>query len=317
MGDLAGKRVWVAGHRGMVGSALVRRLADEGCTLLTVGRAALDLTRQSEVEAWMAEHRPQVVFIAAARVGGIMANTDHPAEFLHQNLMIAANIIHAAHLTGVEKLLFIASSAVYPADAPQPFEVGSLMTGPFDPSHAGYSMAKMAGISMCQLYRRQYGCDFFAVLPTNLYGPGDNYDPHGSHVLPALLRKFHEAKMAGVEEITLWGTGTALRDFLHADDLADALVFLMRHYSGEAPVNIGSGSEVSIRTLAETIAEVVGYEAELVFDTTKPDGTARKLMDSSPLQDMGWNTLRSLRTGIAQTYDHWKMFLKEKEASDA
>lgn len=302
---LLGKRIWVAGDTGMVGSAIVRRLQKEKCDILTVGHADLDLTRQADVETWMAEHQPDLIFIAAARVGGILANSDYAAEFLHQNVMIAANIIHSAHLCDVEKLLFIASSAVYPADAPQPFRTNSLLTGPPDPSHIGYSMAKLTGITMCQTYRQQYGDDFITVLPTNLYGPGDSYDPEFCHVLPALMRKFHAAKGNGDETVTLWGTGTPLRDFLHCDDLAEALVLLMRGYSDEEPVNAGSGTEVTIRDLAKIIADVVGIAGQVVFDSTKPDGMPSKLMDSTVLLDLGWTGARSLRDGIEHTYRHW------------
>lgn len=305
MGDLQGQRVWVAGHRGMVGAALCRRLQSEGCTLLTAGRETLDLTRQAEVEAWVAEARPDLVFIAAARVGGIQANLDAPAAFLYENLMIAANILHAAHRQNVRKAVYIASSAVYPAEAPQPFSPASLMTGPFDPSHYGYAMAKMSGIGLCQTYRQQYGADFIAVLPTNLYGPGDRYDPRTSHVLPALLRRFHEAREAQAPEIVLWGSGRPLRDFLHADDLADALVFLAKTYSAPAPINVGSGAEVSIRALAGIIAATVDCPAEIVFDPTKPDGMPRKAMDCAPLHALGWNGARPLEEGIAQTYRDW------------
>jgi GDP-L-fucose synthase len=299
---LEGARVWVAGHRGMVGAAVVRRLASEPCTVITAGRETVDLTDQRAVADWMAATRPDAVVLAAARVGGILANDTRPAEFLRDNLAIQTNVIHSARECGVRKLLFLGSSCIYPRLAPQPIREEALLTGPLEPTNEWYAIAKIAGIKMCQAYRRQYGCDFISAQPTNLYGPGDNYDPAGSHVLPALLRRFHAARVAGARRVTLWGTGTPLREFLHADDLADALVFLLRHYSGPLPLNIGSGVEITIRGLAETIARVVGVEAELDFDTTKPDGTPRKLMDSSRLHAMGWNRARPLEDGIRDTY---------------
>lgn len=301
--DLTGKRVWVAGHRGMVGGAVVRRLAAESCDIITAGRDVVDLTDQAAVNAWMAQEKPDAIVLAAAKVGGIHANNSRPAEFIRDNLVLEANVIHAAYENGVEKLLFLGSSCIYPKFAPQPIKEEHLLTGALEPTNEWYAIAKIAGIKMCQAYRKQYGVDFISAQPTNLYGPGDNYDLESSHVLPALLRKFHEAKVAGSPSVTLWGSGTPLREFLHVDDLADALVFLLKSYSGDVPVNVGSGSEVTIRELAETIASVVGYEAELVFDSTKPDGTPRKLMDSSYLHGLGWNKARSLKDGVTQTYD--------------
>jgi len=303
--DLDGKRIWVAGHRGMVGAALVRRLASEPCEVVTVSHGDLDLTSQADVTDWMGEAELDGVILAAARVGGIQANDTRPAEFLRDNLMIEANVIHAAWRTGVEKLLFLGSSCIYPKMAPQPIREDHLLTGPLEPTNEWYAIAKIAGIKMCQAYRKQYGADFISAQPSNLYGPDDNYDLQDSHVLPALLRKFHEAKAAGAASVTVWGSGTPLREFLHVDDLADALVFLMRNYSGDVPVNIGSGSEITIRALAELVAETVGYKAELAWDATKPDGTPRKLMDSSFLHDLGWNRARPLRQGLAQTYADW------------
>jgi GDP-L-fucose synthase len=303
--ELSRKRVWVAGHRGMVGSAVVRRLALEGCEVITVGRDAVDLTRQAEVERWMAEARPDAIVMAAAKVGGIFANDTRPVDFIVQNLQIETNILEAAHANRVERFLFLGSSCIYPRLASQPITEDSLLTGPLEPTNEWYAIAKIAGIKMVQAYRKQFGHDWIAAMPTNLYGPGDNYDLTSSHVLPALLRKFHEAKMADASEVTIWGTGEPLREFLHADDLADALVFLLKTYSGNEHVNVGSGVEVSIRTLAETIAEVVGYKAALIFDTSKPDGTPRKLMDSARLHAMGWNKARPLVDGIAQTYTDW------------
>lgn len=304
--DLSGKRIWVAGHRGMVGGAVVRRLEREGCEVITAGRDVVDLVNQKAVHDWMAKTRPDAIVLAAAKVGGIKANSDFPVDFLYENLMIEANIIHAAHEADVERLLFLGSSCIYPKFAEQPIREDSLLTGALEPTNEWYAIAKITGIKLCQAYRTQFGRDWISAMPTNLYGPGDNYDLNSSHVLPALLRKFHEAKEAGTASVELWGSGTPLREFLHCDDLADALVFLLTDYSGYDHVNVGSGVEVTIRELAETIADVVGYEADLTFDATKPDGTPRKLMDSSRLHDLGWNNARSLRDGIAQTYDHWR-----------
>lgn len=299
---LAGKRVWVAGHRGMVGSAIVRRLAREGCELLTAGREEVDLRRQAEVERWMEGARPDAVFLAAATVGGIRANDTRPAEFLYDNLAIEANVIHAARQCGVEKLLFLGSACIYPREAPQPMAEEALLTGPLEPTNEWYAVAKIAGIRLCQAYRRQWGCDFISAMPNNLYGPGDNFDLEDSHVLPALLRKIHEAKRDGRETVTLWGSGRPLREFLHVDDLADALVFLMRRYSDAPHVNIGSGEEVSINDLAALIAETVGWRGSFVHDTAMPDGVPRKLLDVSRLHAMGWTATTGLREGIAETY---------------
>ncbi|WP_158971914.1 GDP-L-fucose synthase [Chachezhania sediminis] len=300
--DLTGKRIWVAGHRGMVGGAVVRRLATEDCEVITAGRDVVDLTRQAEVEDWMAEAKPDAIVMAAAKVGGILANDTHPVDFLVENLQIETNIAAAAHANDVDRFLFLGSSCIYPKLAPQPMAEDSLLTGPLEPTNEWYAIAKIAGIKLAQAYRKQYGRDWISAMPTNLYGPGDNYDLNSSHVLPALLRKFHEAKQAGARQVELWGSGTPLREFLHCDDLADALVFLLKDYSGYEHVNVGSGVEVSIRELAETIAKVVGYDAELVFDATKPDGTPRKLMDSARLHAMGWNGARSLEDGIRDAY---------------
>lgn len=302
MYNLTNKRVFVAGHRGMVGRALVRRLAQEPCEVVTAGRDVMDLTDKTAVDAWMAETRPDAVIVAAAKVGGIHANDSQPADFLYDNLMIEANLIHAAHETGVEKLLFLGSTCIYPREAPQPLKEEYLLTGPLEPTNEWYAIAKIAGIKLCQAYRKQHGCNFISAQPTNLYGPGDNYDLETSHVLPALLRKFHEAKESRTPSVTLWGSGTPLREFLHVDDLADALVYLLTQYSGDVPINVGSGSEVSIRELAETIARVVGYEAELEFDASKPDGTPRKQVDSTRLHKLGWNSARSLEEGLTHTY---------------
>lgn len=300
--DLTGKRIYVAGHRGMVGAALVRRLAQENCTVLTAGRADVDLKRQAEVEAWVAAHQPDAVIVAAAKVGGILANDSLPADFLYDNLMIEANLVEAAHRAGVEKLLFLGSSCIYPRLAPQPMREDSLLTGPLEPTNEWYAVAKIAGIKLAQAYRRQHGADFISAMPTNLYGPHDNFDLQSSHVLPALLRKAHEAKLAGAPSMQIWGTGSALREFLHVDDCADALVFLLKHYSGAEHVNVGSEQEISILGLAQLIAEVVGFSGTIVTDPGKPDGTPRKLMDGSKLRDMGWQPKVGLREGIAATY---------------
>lgn len=302
--DLKGKRVWVAGHRGMVGSAVVRRLASEGVSeILVAGREDADLTRQNEVERWMRANRPDVIVLAAAKVGGILANDTYPADFLYENLMIAANVIHAAAQVGVEKLLFLGSSCIYPKMAPQPIKEDSLLTGPLEPTNEWYAIAKIAGIKLCQSYRRQHGHDFISAMPTNLYGPNDNFDLKSSHVLPALMRKAHEAKGRGDAAMTIWGTGTPRREFLHADDMADGCVFLLKNYSGYDHVNLGYGDDVTIRELAETITSVVGFEGTLEFDTTKPDGTPRKLMDSAQLRSMGWTPRTPLREGVLSTYD--------------
>jgi GDP-L-fucose synthase len=300
--SLQDKRVWVAGHRGMAGSALVRRLASENCQVITVGRDRVDMRRQNDVENWMASEKPQVVFLAAAKVGGILANNSYPAEFLYDNLMIEANIIHAAWKTGVEKLVFLGSTCIYPKLAPQPIPEEALLTGPLEPTNEWYAIAKIAGIKLCQAYRRQYGCDFIAAQPTNLYGPGDNYDLNNSHVLPALLRKAHEAKINAAKSMTVWGTGQPLREFLHVDDLADAAVFLAKHYSGEGHINIGSGEEISIRGLAELICKIVGFKGDLMFDATKPDGTMRKLSDVAKLNALGWSKAMTLEAGLAALY---------------
>ena len=302
---LEGKKVWVAGHRGMVGGAVVRRLRTEGCNLLVAGRDVVDLCEQSAVQAWIKENRPDCIVVAAAKVGGIHANNVAPVDFLQDNLVIQNNILAAAHHFDVERLLFLGSSCIYPKFADQPIREDSLLTGALEPTNEWYAIAKIAGIKLCQAYRKQHGRDWISAMPTNLYGPGDNYDLETSHVLPALLRKFHEAKVSGAKEVVLWGSGSPLREFMHCDDLADALVFLLKNYSEYEHINVGSSSEITIKELAKTIAKVVGYEAELVFDSSKPDGTPRKLMDSSRLHDLGWNNARSLGDGIASTYKHW------------
>lgn len=304
--SLNGKRVWVAGHRGMVGSALVRRLARENCTVLTATRSDVNLTRQAEVEAWMRAEKPQAVFLAAAVVGGIVANDTRPAEFLTDNLQIQTNVIATAHETGVEKLMFLGSSCIYPRLAPQPMNEDMLLTGPLEPTNQWYAIAKIAGVKQCQAYRRAHGRDFISVMPTNLYGPGDNFDLTSSHVLPALIAKAHAAKTTGAASLTLWGSGTPRREFLHVDDLADACVHLMKTYSDEGLINIGVGADVTIRELAEMIADVVGFKGNFTFDTSKPDGTPRKLLDVSRLTAMGWTAKTDLRAGIAATYDWYR-----------
>ncbi|MBY9068541.1 GDP-L-fucose synthase [Hyphomonas sp. WL0036] len=302
--SLEGKRVFVAGHRGMVGAATVRRLAREGCTVLTAPRSELDLIDQASVRAWMAKHRPDAVVIAAAKVGGILANDTYPADFLYDNLMIEANLIEASFRNGVEKLLFLGSSCIYPKFAEQPIAEESLLTGPLEPTNEWYAIAKIAGIKLCQAYRRQHGVDYISAMPTNLYGPGDNYNLQSSHVIPALIRKAHEAKLAGAPSMTIWGTGTPMREFLHADDCADALVHLMKHYSGDAHVNVGSGEDMTIEALARLVMEVVGFQGALEKDLSKPDGTPRKLMRADRLRAMGWAPQIGMREGLENAY-HW------------
>lgn len=299
--DLTGKRVYVSGHKGMVGAAIVRRLEREQCTVMTSDRA-LDLREQAQVREWFAANRPDAVVVAAARVGGILANDRYPAEFLYDNLMIEANLIEAARQSGAEKLLFLGSSCIYPRLAPQPIPENALLSGPLEPTNEWYAVAKIAGIKLCQAYRRQYGCDFISAMPTNLYGPGDNYDLAGSHVLPALIRKAHEAKQRGAESIEIWGTGTPRREFLHVDDLADACVFLLKDYSGEEHVNVGSGKDITIAELAELVCDAVGFEGTITKDTSKPDGTPRKLMSSEKIAAMGWSPNIGLSEGIRHAY---------------
>lgn len=298
---LSGKRVYVAGHRGMVGSAIARRLAQENCQILAATRSELDLIDRAAVDRWFAKHRPEAVFLAAAKVGGILANDTLPADFLYENLMVEANVIDAAHQYGVEKLLFLGSSCIYPKFATQPIAESELLTGPLEPTNEWYAIAKIAGIKLCQAYRKQHGADFISAMPTNLYGTGDNYDLASSHVLPALIRKVCEAKATGAPSITLWGSGTPLREFMHADDCAEALVFLMRNYTGHEHVNVGSGQEVTIRDLAMMIARAAGYQGSIELDPSKPDGTPRKLMDSGKLNSLGWLPKISLEAGIART----------------
>ena len=301
---LKGKRIWVAGHRGMVGAATVRRLETEDCEVLIAGREVVDLRRQAETEDWIAELRPDGIVLAAATVGGILANDTRPADFIYDNLAIETNVIEAARRVGVGKLLLLGSSCIYPRLAAQPMTEEALLTGALEPTNQWYAVAKIAGIKLCQAYRRQYGADFISAMPTNLFGPGDNFDLESSHVAAALLRKAHEAKRENADFWTIWGSGTPKREFLYVDDCADALVHLLAHYSGERHVNIGTGRDVTIRELAETVAGVVGYRGEFRYDTTKPDGTPRKLLDVSRLRDLGWTATTTLRDGLAKTY-HW------------
>jgi len=301
--SLTGKRVWVAGHRGMVGSALVRRLEQENpAEILTVTRQQVNLIDQAATARWIGQEKPDAVFIPAAKVGGIYANNTYPAEFLYENLMIASNIIHAAHTAGVEKLLFLGSSCIYPKFADQPIQEDSLLTGELEPTNEWYAIAKIAGIKLCQAYRKQYGDDFISAMPTNLYGPGDNYHPQNSHVIPALIRKAHEAKLAGASTMEIWGTGTPRREFLHADDCADALVHLMKVHSAPEHVNVGSGEDLPIEELARMIMDVVGFKGELTKDEIKPDGTPRKLMSADRIRALGWKPSISLREGLEHAY---------------
>jgi GDP-L-fucose synthase len=307
--DLAGKRVWVAGHKGMVGAALARRLAREDCEILTVDRAEVDLTRQSAVVAWVRANRPDAVFVAAAKVGGILANDSFPADFIYANLAIGTNIVHAAHLSGVEKLLYLGSSCIYPKLAPQPIDEDALLTGPLEPTNEWYAVAKIATLKLCQAYRRQYGADFISAMPTNLYGPGDNFDLASSHVMPALIRKTHDAKLAGADSLVMWGSGSPRREFLHVDDCADALVHLMKYYSGDQHVNVGSGDDVSILELARLIAGIVGFQGAIIQDLSKPDGAPRKLMSADRLRALGWRPTIDLDDGVALTYKWYQRSL--------
>jgi GDP-L-fucose synthase len=304
--DLKGKRVWVAGHRGMAGSAIVRRLSAEHCDILIASRDEVDLRRQADVEAWVERARPDAVFVAAAKVGGIKANDSLPAEFLYDNLAIEIAVVHSAYKAGVKKLLFLGSTCVYPKMAPQPMPESALLSGPLEPTNEWYAIAKIAGIKLCEAYRRQYGADFISVMPTNLYGRGDNYHPDHSHVPAALIRRMHEAKLKNAPSVTIWGTGTPRREFLFADDLADACVFLMQRYSGEEMVNIGIGEDMTIAEFARTVADVVGFTGELVYDTSRPDGTPRKLVDTTKLKALGWQAKTPLREGLAKAYEDFK-----------
>ena len=299
---LEGKRVFVAGHRGMVGSAIARVLRQRGCEVLTASRPGVDLRRQEDVERWMRSERPEAVFLAAARVGGILANSTRPAEFIYDNLAIQSAVIESARCAKVGKLLFLGSSCIYPKMAPQPITEEALLTGPLEPTNEWYAVAKIAGIKLCQAYRRQYGCNYVSLMPTNLYGPGDNFDLRSAHVIPALMHKMHEAKVSGGAEVVVWGSGTPRREFLHVDDLADAAVHLMEVYSGEEPINVGTGRDITIAELARTIREIVGFDGRLAYDRSKPDGTPRKRLDVTRMARLGWRAKIELRRGLADTY---------------
>ncbi len=300
--ELAGRRVWVAGHRGMAGSAIVRRLAIENCEVITATHRELDLRKQEDVNAWMAERRIDAVFMAAATVGGILANSTRPAEFIYDNLAMGINVIEGARQCGVEKLLFLGSSCIYPRTALQPMREEMLMTGPLEPTNEWYAIAKIAGMKLCQAYRRQYGCDFVSVMPTNLYGPADRYDAQRGHVVAALIIKIHAAKMANSPTVELWGSGAPKREFLFSEDLADACIFVMKNYSDEMFLNVGTGQEMTILQLAQSIARVVGWKGEFTFDRTKPDGMPRKVMDVSRLAELGWRAYTEFETGMHETY---------------
>jgi GDP-L-fucose synthase len=305
-------RLFVAGHRGLVGSAIVRRLEQAGhSNVLTASRDQLDLRDQAAVNYWFRANRPEYVYLVAGTVGGIMANSTRPAEFIYDNMMIHATVVQASHEYGAEKLLYLGSSCIYPREAPQPIPESALLTGPLEPTNEAYAIAKIAGIKLCQSYRRQYGSNFISAMPTNLYGPNDNFDLTSSHVLPAMMRKFHDAKREGRTEVEIWGSGSPKREFLHVDDLADACVFLMDNYEEDVHINVGTGEDLSIRELAETVASIVHPEATLRFDTSKPDGTPRKLLDVTRLNDLGWKAKTALVDGIASTY---KWFLEQEGA---
>ncbi len=308
---LTGKRIWVTGHKGMVGSALVRRLAAENCETIVVERGEVDLIRQADVEAWLASVRPDAIVMAAAKVGGILANDTRPAEFLYQNVMIEANVIEAAHRTDVNRLLFLGSSCIYPKFAAQPITEDALLTGPLEPTNEAYAIAKIAGVKLCQAYRKQYGRDYISAMPTNLYGPGDNFELSTSHVLPALIRKAHEARENGLPEMVIWGSGSPRREFLHVDDCADALVHLLKVYSGMEPVNVGSGEDVTIRELAEIVARVVGFVGRITTDASKPDGTPRKLLSGARLAALGWRPRIELEAGIRAVYSSYRTRLAD------
>jgi GDP-L-fucose synthase len=300
--DLTNKRVFVAGHRGMVGAAIVRVLAHRGCDVLTVSRQQVDLRRQDKTEHVFAKLRPHVAIVAAAKVGGIYANEVFPAEFIYDNLAIATNVIHSAFLAKVEKLLFLGSSCIYPRLAQQPVKEDKLLTGPLEPTNQWYAIAKIAGVKLCQAYRSQYGCDFVSVMPTNVFGPGDSYHAEYSHVIAALIRRFHEAKLNGARTVTVWGTGKPKREFIYVDDLAEACLIVLERYSQSPPINVGTGKDVTIAQLAEHVAEVVGFRGKLVFDTSRPDGPPRKLLDVSKIQAIGWRARTSLRVGLERAY---------------
>lgn len=303
MESLQGKRVFIAGHRGMIGSALMRRLATEECDVLTAPRDVLDLLDPAAVKIYLAREKPDIVVVAAAKVGGILANDTRPAEFLFENLMIEANLVHGCHIADIQRLLFLGSSCIYPREAPQPIQEASLLTGPLEETNKWYAIAKISGVMLAQAYRRQYSRDYISAMPTNLYGPNDNFNLTSSHVLPALIRKAHDAKVAGVDTMEIWGSGTPMREFLHVDDCADALTFLLKNYSEEEHINVGSEEEISIFELAKLVARIVGFNGEVTRDTSKPDGTPRKLMAADKLRQMGWRPEISLEDGVRSTYE--------------
>lgn len=304
--SLENKKIWIAGHNGMVGSAIMRSLENQKCELITINRESLDLSRQDETQDWIATQKPDVIFMAAAMVGGIHANATYPAQFIHDNLAIQTNIIHAAYKNNVKKLMFLGSSCIYPKSCPQPMKEDDLLTGALEATNQPYAIAKIAGIEMCQAYRKQYGCDFISVMPTNLYGVGDNYHPQNAHVPAALIRRFHEAKQTDAKDVTIWGSGAPTRDFLCADDLADACVFLMQNYSDASPINIGSGTAITIQNLAQTIAKIIGFSGAIKNDTSKPDGTMHKALDTSKLTAIGWKANRELEVGLKTAYEDFK-----------
>ncbi|WNK01346.1 GDP-L-fucose synthase [Thalassospiraceae bacterium LMO-JJ14] len=300
--ELAGKRIYIAGHTGLVGGALARRLAGEDCQVLSAAHADLDLTRQSDVEAWFADNRPDAVIVAAAHVGGIRANSTYPAKFLYDNAAIALNVIEAARKSGVEKLLYLSAACTYPKLADQPIAEEALMTGPLEPTNEWYALAKIAGMKLCQAYRAEHGCNFISAQPSSVYGPGDNFDPEEGHVVASMMSKFHAAKETGAPTVELWGTGTPVREFMYIDDLADALVFLLNHYADPVPINVGTGEGTMIRDLADMIKDAVGYEGSLVWDAERPDGMPKRMLDSSHLLNLGWEPTVGLNEGLAKTY---------------
>jgi GDP-L-fucose synthase len=313
--DLSGKRVWVAGHGGMVGSAIFRRLQAESCLILAAPRNRFDLRLQSDVQSWLEYARPDAIFLAAARVGGIFANSSRPAEFIADNLMIQTNVIHAAWRAGVQRLLFLGSSCIYPRLSRQPMSESELLTGPLEPTNQWYAVAKIAGLKMCEAYRQQYGCRYISAMPTNLYGPGDNFDLETSHVAAALIAKAHLARTKGDETLRVWGSGTPRRELLYVDDAADALVFLMKHYDGDEHINVGTGKEITIADLAKLICDIVGFEGELTFDTSRPDGPPRKLLDISRLQSLGWQSRTPLEQGLQLTYRWYLEHERQRRAA--
>jgi GDP-L-fucose synthase len=313
--SLVGKKIWIAGHAGMVGTALLHRMRREKCKILTAGRADLDLCEQAHVRTWMHVNRPDVIVLAAARVGGILANDRNPSQFLYDNLMIAANVIHAAHENAVDKLLFLGSSCIYPRDAVQPLREDALLSGPLEPTNEAYAIAKIAGLKLCQAYRRQYGRDFISAMPCNLYGPGDTFDRENSHVIPALIMKAHAAKIADKKTLKVWGSGKPLREFMYVDDLADALVFLLKNYSGAMPVNVGAGSEISIAALAQKIAGISGFAGDIAFERNKPDGTPSKRMDSSRIMKAGWAPQTDIDDGLQRTYRWYEQQAASRQAA--